>query len=41
VLALLELKPPRLKFKVGADEAVVVVAAPPVAAALEVVDMRG
>jgi len=32
VLALLELKPPRLKFKVGADEAVVVVAAPPVAA---------
>ena len=41
VLALLELRPPRLKFKVGADEAVVVVAAPPVAGALEVVDMRG
>ena len=41
VLALLELKPPMLKFKVGADEAVVVVAAPPVAGALEVVDMRG
>ena len=41
VLALLELKPPRLKFKVGAAEAVVVVAAAPVAAALEVVDMRG
>jgi len=41
VLALLELKPPRLKFKVGAAVAVVVVAAPPVAGAFEVVDMRG
>lgn len=40
VLALLELKPPRLKLKVGAVDAVVVVA-PPVAEAFEVEDNRG
>jgi len=45
VLAVLELKPPRLKLKVGAVEPVVVVAdvnpTPPVAEALGVVDKRG
>jgi len=45
VLAVLELKPPRLKLKVGAVEPVVVTAdvnpTPPVAEALGVVDKRG
>jgi hypothetical protein len=45
VEAVLELKPPKLKLKVGAIDAVVVVAddnpMPPVAEAFEVVDKRG
>jgi len=45
VEAVLELKPPKLKLKVGAVDAVVVVAddnpMPPVAEAFEVVDKRG
>ena len=45
LVALLELKPPRLKAKVGAVAEVVVVAsdnpAPPVAEGLEVVERRG